>query len=58
MKKNYENRNHEVRNHEVRTKLSVEELKTIKAKAKELGMKPATFLRFLGLSAKVPTLDL
>lgn len=41
------------RNHEIRVKLSGEELEMIKKKAKKLGMQESSFLRYLGLKAKV-----
>lgn len=40
------------RNHEIRVKLTKEELETITRKSNSIGMKPSTYLRWLGLTAK------
>lgn len=41
------------KNHEIRIKVSIEELEKIKGKARELGMNPSAFLRFLGLKSTI-----
>lgn len=40
------------RNHEIRVKVSQDELKTIERKSNSIGMKPSTYLRWLGLTAR------
>ncbi len=41
------------KNHEIRVKLNQEELEKIQRKAKEIGMLPSQFLRFIGLTANI-----
>lgn len=45
------------KNHELRVKVSQEELEKLKGKADKLGLKVSTFLRLVGLSATINTIN-